>query len=345
MSTLVEGDLCRIFSEMLAGIKHMHDKRLVHRDIKPDNFLFGGEEGSTVKLCDFGLAAALPSRVGRKMKGVFGTAPYMSPEMLGTFGYDGKTDVWSFGATVFLMIHGDYPYVPQEANAALMKKCIISNRPEIRFVRPSEEATYFSRAFVDRATPFLQALLQRTPGTRKSAEEALAMPFLADIPSSIYSSEAITGESEEPVLALVFRKARTATLNQKEMTKQQPIKQKALEDILEMLQQKHGDDDGHSFFSEGDENIEEALQKKEQEAEDKAEERIAKRTSARFFTHSGTLGSASSDTLGSNDDSVTSGGKARKKGHMTVVKSLPDRIPAKSAKSSRVSPSLSAKHA
>merc|ERR1719215_1176005 len=174
MTSMMETDLTRIFREMLCGIEHVHSCGIAHRDIKPDNFLFGEEEGcegEVVKLCDFGLAAKVPK--GGLLKGVYGTAPYMSPEMLLNSGYDQGTDVWSYGATCYLMVHGDFPYSPREGTAPAMKKAIIANKPEIRFVRPIDEDTFFSSAFIDKATPFLQALLQRTPGTRKTATQAL----------------------------------------------------------------------------------------------------------------------------------------------------------------------------
>lgn len=55
------------------------------------------------------------------------------------------------------MIHGDFPYSPNEATAPAMKKVILLGKPEIRFIRPSGEEQFFSKEFVDRATPFLQA--------------------------------------------------------------------------------------------------------------------------------------------------------------------------------------------
>mmetsp|Transcript_34160 Transcript_34160/g.88836 ORF Transcript_34160/g.88836 Transcript_34160/m.88836 type:complete len:476 (+) Transcript_34160:151-1578(+) len=299
MSTMMEADLCRIFSEMLLGIKHVHEKRIVHRDIKPDNFLFGGSSGSTVKLCDFGLAAQLPQK--GKLKGIYGTAPYMSPEMLGSTGYDEKIDIWSLGATAFLMIHGDFPYVPKEATAPAMKKCIVQGRPEIHFVRGPEESTFFSRPFVDRATPFLQALLQRAPATRKTADEALALPFLAVTADPSFSNEAIIAQSEggeDAVMAPAFRKARKATLDQKEF-RRQPIKQKGLEDLLELWLAKNGGEQSEgatTFFSEGDENIEHTITAKNIQAE-KSEDRIHRRSETRFGTHSGTVGRKSGSAI------------------------------------------------
>lgn len=95
-----EVDLRRLVVEMLLGVAHVHSVHVVHRDIKPENFLLGGDGGRRVKLCDFGLAAELPP--GGLLSGVFGTSPYMSPEMAAGRGHGLATDLWSYGVCVHL---------------------------------------------------------------------------------------------------------------------------------------------------------------------------------------------------------------------------------------------------
>lgn len=295
MSSNMENDLTRIFAEMLMGIRHVHQVMIAHRDIKPDNFLFGGtKDGETVKLCDFGLATKMPK--SGLLKGVYGTAPYMSPEMLSGGGYDLATDVWSFGATCYLMVHGDFPYSPREGTAVAMKKAILTGKPEMKFVRPSDEEQFFSRAFVDKATPFLQALLQRSPATRRTAGDALKLPFLAQEKSTVKKP---TFELQETIpedgnledkdgkqapLAPAIRKARKATKELK-----QPIagiKQRNLDELLEKLQDRlgrSGDTQGSFYFSEEDEVN--PIKSKSEPSDD----RIRRRSESRHSTHSGVL--------------------------------------------------------
>merc|ERR1712190_715142 len=99
MPDLTERTLGHIFWQMLQSLSHLHSVQVVHRDVKPANFLVGGESGQIVKLCDFGLSDRLPKQ--RKLFDIVGTPPYLCPEMLREEGYDCKSDVWSLGVLAY----------------------------------------------------------------------------------------------------------------------------------------------------------------------------------------------------------------------------------------------------
>ncbi|XP_051945528.1 protein kinase containing Z-DNA binding domains isoform X2 [Xyrauchen texanus] len=93
-----------IFSEIVTGVEYIHSNNLIHRDLKPDNILFGAD--GKVKIGDFGLAAALTNHNGvdierSKRKG---TPQYMSPEQENQRKYDAKTDIFPLGLIWFEMI-------------------------------------------------------------------------------------------------------------------------------------------------------------------------------------------------------------------------------------------------
>eukprot|EP00429_Kryptoperidinium_foliaceum_P080681 CAMPEP_0176228132 /NCGR_PEP_ID=MMETSP0121_2-20121125/23119_1 /TAXON_ID=160619 /ORGANISM="Kryptoperidinium foliaceum, Strain CCMP 1326" /LENGTH=237 /DNA_ID=CAMNT_0017567421 /DNA_START=21 /DNA_END=730 /DNA_ORIENTATION=+ len=92
-SPYTEASLQPIFRDMLTGIAACQEAGIVHRDVKPDNFLvsMGADpRGFKVKLCDFGLASRLRDRDSRELGGVFGTPPFMPPEMLAGTRYGAK---------------------------------------------------------------------------------------------------------------------------------------------------------------------------------------------------------------------------------------------------------------
>jgi len=109
-----EANLDNVFRGMLLGVERLHIMDIVHRDVNPRNFLLGGADGWTLKICDFGLSAQLPSKLC-KLTFCCGTPNFMSPEMLSGEGYGCATDMWSLGVSAYWMLYGDFPYETHES--------------------------------------------------------------------------------------------------------------------------------------------------------------------------------------------------------------------------------------
>jgi serine/threonine protein kinase len=151
---------------MLLGMQACHLADVAHLDVKPDNFLVG-TDGRTVKLCDFGLAAKLPS--SGLLKGRCGTLHFMPPEMLNNNALFGKpTDVWSYGCTAYLLCFGEYPFIPERLTLDGMRKVVLATAPPRR-LRGGHEAA-----------AFMAQLLERNHTDRCTVGEALAHPYLRD---------------------------------------------------------------------------------------------------------------------------------------------------------------------
>jgi len=235
MPRMSEACVARIFREMLMGIAHLHGRLLMHRDIKPANFLFGGESGRVVKLCDFGLAARL--RRGTLLGGCFGTAPYMSPEMAGEHGHSMSTDVWSLGATAYVLLYGDFPYGTVDASSKAMKVAVIMGEPAPQFTR-----TLGMGSPSELAESFVATLLERNPAKRCTAAQALQLPFLcrqvlAPEGGTPSRSAAEQKTSEETSLQPVIRSARRAT-TRFELPANHTVQQRGLDELLQRLQDK-----------------------------------------------------------------------------------------------------------
>lgn len=224
-SDITEADLLRLFTEMLKGIKHVHRIGLVHRDINPESFMMGGAKGSRVKLSDFGSTVQMP------VKGLLfdecGSPSYMSPQMVSGAGYDKLTDIWSFGVTAFLMVHGDFPYPQQGLNAEEIKEAIRLGAHEIEFAERAQEEHLFSLEFVDKCTPFLRALLARSPSSRPSASEALSL--LASHEARRSASTVSSGKA--------LREAAKKAMNAARVTRELSSSPDALASLDEMLDQ------------------------------------------------------------------------------------------------------------
>lgn len=96
--------------QLLDTLKYIHQNKICHRDIKPDNILYHRERKS-IKIIDFGISKKVEER-GRKreMLTLTGTPYYRAPEMFEGGGYDEMVDMWALGVTIFRLMTGHTPF-------------------------------------------------------------------------------------------------------------------------------------------------------------------------------------------------------------------------------------------
>ena len=96
-----------IFKQIIEGLKYIHKKNIIHRDIKLDNILI--DTTNTVKICDFGVSRKIEK--GQKIYERCGTPAYIAPEIYKKIGYTGfQSDVWSAGITLYYILSGNLPF-------------------------------------------------------------------------------------------------------------------------------------------------------------------------------------------------------------------------------------------
>ena len=104
--TLSEQTALKIFKQLLNAFDVLYRHYIIHRDVKPENILFGCD--GKAKLGDFGFCKNL----GRdKMTNtMLGSPVYMSPEVLQEQHYSSKADIWSLGVVLYEMLYGFCPF-------------------------------------------------------------------------------------------------------------------------------------------------------------------------------------------------------------------------------------------
>jgi hypothetical protein len=107
--------------DMCSGVEACHAKNIIHRDIKPDNFLIAKTSaGPVCKVADYGVSDIAPSGPCNQM---MGTPAFMAPEMHNKQGYHLPVDIWATGCSIYMLVNGKHPFIkgPQLDFAAMNK--------------------------------------------------------------------------------------------------------------------------------------------------------------------------------------------------------------------------------
>jgi serine/threonine-protein kinase len=122
-----------IVGEVGKALDYAHRRNVIHRDVKPANFLLSGpvEADERVLLGDFGIARALGD-VGLTVTGsVMATMSYAAPEVLAQAEFDGRADLYSLGCTLFRMLTGSAPFAAANGPAAVVAAHLQQPPPKV----------------------------------------------------------------------------------------------------------------------------------------------------------------------------------------------------------------------
>jgi serine/threonine-protein kinase len=106
-SRLTLDDALPLFTQALDALAYVHGEKIVHRDVKPSNFLIAGTH---LKLADFGIALLTESPHITASHQLLGSPPYMSPEQLEGKSVDQRSDIYSAALVLYRMLAGTPPF-------------------------------------------------------------------------------------------------------------------------------------------------------------------------------------------------------------------------------------------
>ncbi|KAJ3439303.1 map/microtubule affinity-regulating kinase [Anaeramoeba flamelloides] len=139
----VEGG--ELFDFVVKRIAYCHSNDIVHRDLKLENLLLTSD--FKIKIIDFGLSNFTKGNV--LLNTFCGSASYAAPEVLQAKEYDGlKTDVWSLGVLLYVLLVGHFPYETRNIRALVAKKISKTiNYP--KFISESAKDLISKMLFID----------------------------------------------------------------------------------------------------------------------------------------------------------------------------------------------------
>ena len=179
-----ETEIVDMFVQICLGLKHVHDRKILHRDIKGQN-VFCTRDGR-LKLGDFGVARVLTGTLDLATTAV-GTPYYLSPEICQNKPYSSKSDMWSMGCVLYEMATFKHAFDAQNLNMLCLKIM-------------KAQFTPLGPRFSAELRDLVNRMLSKDPRRRPSVNEVLATPFIKKRIQTFLSQELHAHEFSHTVL-------------------------------------------------------------------------------------------------------------------------------------------------
>ncbi|KAI1774054.1 Pkinase-domain-containing protein [Hypoxylon cercidicola] len=180
---LSEAESRKLFTQLFQGIKYLHDRNIVHRDVKPENILLVDKD-LHVKLADFGLAKIIGEESFTTT--LCGTPSYVAPEILAEGRhrkYSKAVDIWSLGVVLYICLCG-FPPFSDELYSRDFPYTLSQQIKSGRFDYPSP----YWDSVGDPALDLIDHMLVVDPEKRFTIDQCLTHPWITQKPIGVNDS-------------------------------------------------------------------------------------------------------------------------------------------------------------
>lgn len=167
-AVLAEGEARAIFRDVVAGLKFLHSRGIIHRDLKLSNVLLA--ESGQAKIADFGLAvdsssneAAFQDDDDSSERTICGTPNYLAPEIVGKRRYGRSADIWSLGCLLYSFLCGRPPFDSPDLPSTFERVKNLDYRLPEHISPPAKD--------------LIQRLLSPNPSDRPTFDQIIFHPF------------------------------------------------------------------------------------------------------------------------------------------------------------------------
>jgi serine/threonine-protein kinase len=188
--------------EIGRGLAAAHARRLVHRDVKPQNVLIDAD--GRAKVTDFGIARSLEAHGLTKTGRVLGTTDYVAPEQAMGQSVDARCDIYSLGVLLYEMLDGEVPF-QADTQVGVAMKHVNEQMPDVQQRRP--EISSALAAVIERAT---------AKDPKKRYPDMLA--FLADLEGALEVEIARSGTAHGQATSVLDEVPRRKLLTPRRMS-------------------------------------------------------------------------------------------------------------------------------
>ncbi|MBN3297320.1 SPEG kinase, partial [Amia calva] len=162
-----EDDVVGYIVQMLQGLEYLHNRRILHLDMKPDNVII--TYMNVVKIIDFGSAQTFNPLFLKQLSRRLGTLEYMSPEMVKGDVVGPPADIWGLGVVTYVMLSGRLPFL--EADPLETETKILAAKFDLSKLYPNVSQS---------ASLFLKKILCSYPWARPTIKDCFSNSWLQD---------------------------------------------------------------------------------------------------------------------------------------------------------------------
>lgn len=200
-------EIVEIITQILIGLDHAHFKKVIHKDIKSQNILYGVDK--KIKITDFGIADILEDE-SSKTQSLMGTPQYVAPEVLSRQGATEQTDIYSVGILMYELLMGHAPFTGEKPTIIMMKQL---NQPLPSVMKDRKDVPQSLENILIKSTA---KKLQNRYKTASEMKEDLATALV------------LSRRNEAPVVLLNdfdYNTEQTLNLSELEMMKKREVKE------------------------------------------------------------------------------------------------------------------------
>ncbi|PIK61275.1 putative death-associated protein kinase 1 [Apostichopus japonicus] len=153
-------------TQILEGLRHMHEKSICHLDLKPENIMLLSKDSHSIKLIDFGMSRRITE--GQDVREIMGTAEFVAPEVINYEPLSLATDMWAIGVITYILLSGASPFLGEDQQETFANITAVNYEFDEQYFDSTSEL----------AKDFIQKLLVNDPKKRSSIEECLEHPWI-----------------------------------------------------------------------------------------------------------------------------------------------------------------------
>ncbi|KAJ8980557.1 hypothetical protein NQ317_001064 [Molorchus minor] len=150
-----------LFCQILMGLDHIHQKKIIHRDLKCENIFLTGLKNDVIKIGDFGISKTLLNN--NMADTIIGTCNYLAPELCDGKPYNSKSDIWSLGCILYELCAMEKMFDGTVSNVVLS---IASGRKK----------SVNTKRYGQQMQEIIELMLELNPDKRPDTKKLMALP-------------------------------------------------------------------------------------------------------------------------------------------------------------------------